>query len=268
MKTRLKITIIISMVIGSLLVISFSLYNTVNFLETTLPHNKYGQIDYEKIGYTASLNDFKNKLNEKDLQYNPDDLTLIQGISATSYPPITDYCGYVIANDGNDYWYESTFHKDTLSRNKITEENPMPCRPNMDSCMCSLETKLIEKGWGTMTYLDKTIEVQATDHSVKYRIDGNATVTDSIFSKDTASVIITLDAITSGSLTIELPRTLIDSGHSNCDPHYEREEPFAVLIDHEEVLFEEIATTSEKRTLSISFQENTKKIEIISFCLI
>ncbi len=130
------------------------------------------------------------------------------------------------------------------------------------------KTKLIERGWGTMTYLDKTMEVQGTDHSVKYRIDGNATVTDSIYSKDRASVIITLDAKTSGSFTIELPRTLIDSGHSNCDLYYEREEPFAVLINHEEVLFKEIATTSEKRTLSISFQENAKEIEIISFCLI
>ena len=128
--------------------------------------------------------------------------------------------------------------------------------------------KLIERGWGTITYLDKTMEVQETDHSVKYRIDGNATVTDSVYSQDRQSVIITLDAKTSGSLTIELPRTLIDSENRNCDPYYGREEPFAVLINHEEVLFEEIATTSEKRTLSISFQENAKKIEIVSFCFI
>lgn len=144
---------------------------------------------------------------------------------------------------------------------KSSNGNPACVKPDT-------KTKLIERGWGTMTYLDKTMEVQGTDHSVKYRIDGNATVTDSIYSEDTASVIITLDAITSGSFTIEIPRTLIDSGHSNCDPYYEREEPFAVLINHEEVFFEEIATTSEKRTLSISFQETTKKIEIISFCLI
>jgi len=40
------------------------------------------------------------------------------------------------------------------------------------------------------------------------------------------------------------------------------------LIDHEEILFEEIITTSKKRTLLIPFQENTKEIEIIAFCLI
>jgi hypothetical protein len=135
------------------------------------------------------------------------------------------------------------------------------------NCSHPIPENIIEHSM-ELAYLDKTMDVQGTDHSVKYRIDGNATVTDSIYSEDSASVIITLDAITSGSLTIELPRTLIDSGHSNCDPSYEREDSFAVLIDNVEVRFEEIITTSEKRTLSISFQENTKKIEIISFCLI
>jgi hypothetical protein len=112
------------------------------------------------------------------------------------------------------------------------------------------------------------MEVSGTDHFVKYEIQGNATVTDITYNKNSSSVIITLDVITSGSITVELPRNLIDSGHSNCDLNYEREEPFAVLIDHEEVNFEEIITTHEKRTLLIPFQENTKKIEIIAFCLI
>ena len=130
------------------------------------------------------------------------------------------------------------------------------------------KTKLIERGWGIETYLDKIMEVHGTDHFIKYGIERNATVTDIIYNNDSASIIITLDVITSDSLTVELPRNLIDSGHSNCGPNYEREEPFAVLIDHEEVLFEEIVTTSEKRTLLIPFQENTKEIEIIAFCLI
>jgi len=129
-----------------------------------------------------------------------------------------------------------------------------------------VEPVITESGGGHT--IDKTIQVQGSGYSVKYRIDGNAIITDSIFKEESNSVIITLDAITSGSLIIEIPRTLIDSGHTNCDPNYEREEPFAVLIDHEEVFFEEIATTSEKRTLSISFEENTKTIEIIAFCLI
>mgnify|MGYP001282416649 CR=1 FL=1 len=120
---------------------------------------------------------------------------------------------------------------------------------------------------GIETYLDKIMEVHGTDHFIKYGIQGNAKVTDITYNKDNSSVIITLDVITSGSLTVELPQNIIDSGHSNCVPNYEREEPFVVLIDNEEILFEEIVTTPEKLTLLISFQENTKEIEIIAFCL-
>ncbi|MGI0056214.1 MAG: hypothetical protein ACREAK_02435, partial [Nitrosarchaeum sp.] len=135
------------------------------------------------------------------------------------------------------------------------------------NCSHPIPVNIIEQD-RELAYLDKTMEVQRTDHFVKYGIGGNATVIDSIYSEDSASVIITLDTMTSGSLTIELPRTLIDSGHSNCDPRYEREEPFVVLENHEEVYFEEIETTSEKRTILIPFQENTSEIEIIAFCLI
>jgi len=102
---------------------------------------------------------------------------------------------------------------------------------------------------------------------VGYTVKGGV-VEDMAYNANTTSLLITIDSTDEGNLTLSIPRTLMDSGHSNCDPYYEREEPFAVLINHEEVLFDEIATTSEKRTLSISFQENTKKIEIISFCLI
>lgn len=155
MKTRVFVILGIALaVLGLLMLVSLLLYDNLNFLEVGLPHNKYGQIDYEKIGYQKSLDDFARKLDEKNILYSPDDLVFIQGMSLTSYPPITDYCGYVMAKDGSDYWYWSTFHKDTLSRNEMTEENPMPCRPNMGSCICSLETKIAEKNTDTLSYFD------------------------------------------------------------------------------------------------------------------
>lgn len=168
MKTKLLIPIIAGVIIGSFMVVSFSLYETMNFFELTLPHNEYGQIDYVKIGYTASENDFKKKLDEKNIQYHPDDFTFISGMSLLSYPPITDYCGYVIADDGEDYWYESSFQKDTLSQNKITEENPMPCEPNMGSCICSLETKLAEKYSNALSYFNSTEQKFVEDTVQKY----------------------------------------------------------------------------------------------------
>lgn len=145
MKTRLLIIIglvgISMIVISLLMIVSFSLYGDGNFLELGLPHTEYGTIDYVKIGYDASLNDFKSKLGEKNIQYTSNELTFISGMSLTSDPPHTDYCGYVVT-DNDDYWYQSSFHKDTLSRNEITDENPMPCKPNVMSCICLLEEKL------------------------------------------------------------------------------------------------------------------------------
>jgi len=56
---------------------------------------------------------------------------------------------------------------------------------------------------GIETYPDKIMEVPGTDHFVKYGIQGNATVTDITYNKNNSSVIITLDVITSGSITVE-----------------------------------------------------------------
>ena len=58
MKTRYKIPIISGIAMCSLIIVSFSIYGAVNFFELSLPHNKYGQINYEKIGYEAALDDF------------------------------------------------------------------------------------------------------------------------------------------------------------------------------------------------------------------
>lgn len=168
MKNIYKISIITGIVICSLVIMSFSIYGTVNFLELNLPHNKYDQVDYDKIGYETALDDFIKKLDEKNIQYNSDDLTFIQGISLQSLPPITDYCGYVSADDGSDYWYESTFQKDTLRQNAVTEENPMPCKPNMGSCICSLETKLAEKNTTTLSYFNSPEQKFVEDIVQKY----------------------------------------------------------------------------------------------------
>lgn len=53
---------------------------------------------------------------------------------------------------------------------------------------------------GIETYPDKIMEVPVTDHFVKYGIERNTTVTDITYNNDSASVIITLDVITSGVL--------------------------------------------------------------------
>ena len=74
MKTRFLIIIVVVCTLGLLTAVSFSFYGTVNFLGLGLPYTEYG-IDYVQLGYDASLNDFKSKLNEKNIQYDPDNLS-------------------------------------------------------------------------------------------------------------------------------------------------------------------------------------------------
>ena len=110
------------------------------------------------MGYHVSLNDFETKLDEKGILHSPENLVFMQGISLESYPPITDYCGYVNAKDNNEYWYQSVYKNNKLHKNQITEVNPMPCRPNLNSCICSLEKEITVRFGSELSYFDENEE--------------------------------------------------------------------------------------------------------------
>jgi len=73
---------------------------------------------------------------------------------------------------------------------------------------------------------------------------------------DQSSLIIVIEAVDDGELTITLPRELIDAKIGDAD------DDFFVLVDAEEVDFDETKTDSE-RTLTIGFLAGTEEIEII-----
>jgi predicted secreted protein with PEFG-CTERM motif len=70
------------------------------------------------------------------------------------------------------------------------------------------------------------------------------------------SVIIEMDSTDQGEITVTLPRDVIDATTGDED------DEFFVLVDNEEVLFDE-TTTSTDRTLTIQFPAGTETIEII-----
>ncbi len=74
---------------------------------------------------------------------------------------------------------------------------------------------------------------------------------------ETNSLIIKLNATEKGSLAITLPRHVIDAAINDND-----DDEFFVLVDEEEVDFDEIVTSA-NRTLTIEFPDNTDEIEII-----
>ena len=103
---------------------------------------------------------------------------------------------------------------------------------------------------------DTTISVQGSVDLVRYEITGGKLL--SIMTDvDEKSLIILIEATDDGSLTITIPRSLLDAllGDGSDDG-------FFVLVDDEEVDFDE-TTTATDRTLTIEFYAGSEVIEII-----
>jgi hypothetical protein len=104
---------------------------------------------------------------------------------------------------------------------------------------------------------------------VSYAIKGGI-VEDMVFSNNTNSLLVKIDSIEQGSLTLNIPRDLIDAKFDYCTPRLANppDDRFFVILDGEEIAYDEIVTTHESRTLQIPFLENSTKIEVIATCLI
>lgn len=92
--------------------------------------------------------------------------------------------------------------------------------------------------------------------NLDYEITGGI-VTSIMVDEDFRSLIIIIQAENTGELTITLPRAFIDSTLGDVD------DDFFVLVDGDEVVAEEISTTSEARTFTIPFGQGIEEIEII-----
>ena len=103
---------------------------------------------------------------------------------------------------------------------------------------------------------DTTISVQGSVDLVRYEITGGKLL--SIMTDvDVKSLIILIEATDDGSLTITIPRSVLDAllGDGSDDG-------FFVFVDDEEVDFDE-TTTATDRTLTIEFYAGSEVIEII-----
>jgi predicted secreted protein with PEFG-CTERM motif len=97
--------------------------------------------------------------------------------------------------------------------------------------------------------------VDTTDFTVGYEITGGKLISISP-DVEANSLIIKIDAINDGQLTITLPRDLIGALIG------EEDDDFFVLVDGEEVDFDETKTPTD-RTLTIEFPAGAEEIEII-----
>src|SRR3989338_1624631 len=108
---------------------------------------------------------------------------------------------------------------------------------------------------GTVPSKETKMTVEGTDFIVSYKITGGklVSITPDV---EAHSLTIAITASQDGSLEITLPRALIDAKMGDQD------DTFFVLVDGEEVDFEE-TTTSTDRTLTIQFTAGAEEIEII-----
>jgi predicted secreted protein with PEFG-CTERM motif len=100
-----------------------------------------------------------------------------------------------------------------------------------------------------------TVTVQDSIDLISYEIT-NAKLLNIIPDLDAVSLLIFIETTDEGSITLTIPRSVLDASINGGD------DEFFVLVDGEEVDFEEI-TTSVDRTLTIDFLAGTEQIEII-----
>jgi predicted secreted protein with PEFG-CTERM motif len=112
-------------------------------------------------------------------------------------------------------------------------------------------------GAGPSKDVPTTIQVSGTDFMVNYKITGGklVSITPDV---EAHSLTLAITASQDGTLVITLPRSLIDAKTSDNSS----DDTFFVLVDGEEVNFEE-TTTSTDRTLTIQFPAGAEQIEII-----
>ena len=106
----------------------------------------------------------------------------------------------------------------------------------------------------------KKVHVENTDFDVSYSITGGKVlgITADVEAK---SLLVSIQTTSDGTLTITLPRGLIDAKIIDADDN------FFVLIDGEEVEFDEEKTSTD-RTLTIHFHDGDEEIEIIGTWII
>jgi len=106
--------------------------------------------------------------------------------------------------------------------------------------------------------IQNTFPVDGTNFSLQYSIT-NGKITDITADTQSKSLIVTIQTTGDGTLTLTMPRALIDAKKTDgTDDKY-----FVLNDDQENDGFQETGTTSTDRTLSIPFTDGTTKIEII-----
>ena len=151
-------------------------------------------------------------------------------------------------NELDEMIVEDTIIEDTIIEDTIIEDTIIEDTIIEDSF---IEDHLVVNSLVTAT----TVTIQDSPDLISYEIT-NAKLLNVIPDLDAVSLLIYIETTDEGSITLSIPRSILDSSINDGD------DEFFVLVDGEEVDFEEIKTSVD-RTLTIEFLAGTEQIEII-----
>ena len=139
---------------------------------------------------------------------------------------------------------------------KVTQDKKNHVTTSFEFGGVSSSNELEELSIIDSTVTATTIAVQDSTDLISYEIT-NGKIINIMTDMDAKSLLIDIEAWDDGSITLTIPRSVLDAKINDGD-----DDEFFVLVDGEEVDFEEI-TTSTDRTLTIEFSAGSEQIEII-----
>jgi len=191
--------------------------------------------------------------------YAPDDTIVISGVvrdligQAVSVM-ITSPNGNIVAIAQIDVSSDKTFSTEITAGGTMKFDGTYTVKVTYGGLQRTAETTFDFSGAGGGPDGGPSIDVEG--YNVRYNITGGSILSITA-DTDANSLIIEISTTSDGELTIILPRALIDAVLENGD-----DDEFFVLVDAEEVDFDETKTSSD-RTLTIAFFDGAEEIEII-----
>ena len=163
-------------------------------------------------------------------------------------------------NPNGPYWKTPGMYKITITQNENNQATAYFEFTGITSPSVNEEAVAEEAVAEEVIIIDSiitatSITIQDSTDLISYEIT-NGKVINSIPDLDAVSLLLHIESTDDGSITLTIPRSVLDATINSED------DQFFVLVDGEEVDFEEIATSTE-RTLTINFMAGTEEIEII-----
>ncbi|MCV0409634.1 hypothetical protein [Nitrosopumilus sp.] len=152
-KLSKKLYLLIPVIIFVVMIFySIFIYGTPDITQFAVPHGIYGGIDYDTVAWLETDKDFKRMLNEKNIVYSDEHFnTGYDYSSGTNYDNLeyqiimpASYCGFVISDDGDEYWYTATFDK-IITSSELHEANPYDCSGESKECVCNMQKGIRER---------------------------------------------------------------------------------------------------------------------------